>query len=75
MELGFNPLLTFLEGGGMGGEPFSLLTACVSASVCPLACQRDGRQRVFLFFSKYSFYNNFTNITLNVAIFSAFEIY
>ena len=40
MELGFTPLLTFLEGGGFGGGPFFLLSVClslrlfVSAFVC-----------------------------------------
>ena len=38
-----------------------------SSTVCPVASQRDGRQSFFLF-QKYSFQNNFTNITPSEAI-------
>ena len=72
MELGLTHSLHFWKGGFIYCPSVRL---CVRASVCPLASQRDGRQRVFLFFSKYSFYNNFANITQNGTILSAFEIY
>ena len=44
-----------------------------SSTVCPVASQRDGRQTFFIFFKKYFFQNNFTNITSNEAILSVFK--